>query len=791
MRIVRNALFVVALILVLIVVGAFVFLRGTLPKIDGTVKLNGLDGQVEIVRDDEGVPHIFAATDHDVFFAMGYVHAQDRMWQIEFQRRIGAGRLSEVLGESTLSTDKFLRTLGFYRSAKTAFDALDSQTQADLQAYADGVNAWLDEKHPLPVEFLVLGFKPEPWSVYDSMVWAKMMAWNLGGNYGQELLHARLLQSVGEARTNELLPNYPSEGATILAAENLSAPLTDILLDIDNTLQNDFNLGGVDIGSNNWVVSGERTESGMPLLANDPHLGAQIPSVWYLAEVQGDKIHVTGPSFPGLPFFPIGHNDNIAWGVTNLGPDVQDLYMERINPKNLNQYEVNGEWVDMDIVEEPIYIKGQDEPILWAARSTRHGPLISDVSGNTQTAVAMQWTALAPNDTTAQAYVRLNYATNWDEFTAALESYIAPSQNFVYADIEGNIGYYGPGNIPIRSKGNGSVPVPGWTDDYQWTGMIPFAELPHAFNPEKGFIATANNKVITDDYPYFISNDWASPHRAQRITDLIAQKSSHGEKISVADMAAIQADQVSLQAKELLPLLLAVQPTDKRQTRALEYLQDWHGDSTVDSIATTIYQAWLMELGQVILQDDLSGDLYDDFVIRKHPTFLQNIVNDPDTVWCDNILTTPKETCIDAASMALDDALDLLETDFGKNMDKWEWGKIHRTQYPHNPFSEVPALRRFFHREIANGGDTYTIDVAPPSYKEDTLFSQYHVVSYRQVVDVSEFNNSIFIHTTGQSGNVFDSHYDDFIERHRNVEYIPMTFGRNNANGQTLILRPK
>lgn len=791
MRIVRNTLFVVALIIALIAVGAFVFLRGSLPKTEGAVKIDGLNGQVEVVRDEAGVPHIFAATDHDAFFAMGYVHAQDRLWQMEFQRRVGAGRLSEVLGDATLSTDKFLRTVGFYRSAKTAFDALDTQTQADLQAYAAGVNTWLDEKHPLPVEFLILGFKPEPWTVYDSMVWAKMMSWDLGGNYSEELLRTRVAQAVGESRAAELLPQYPADGATIVAKNNLSTEMANALLTVDNVLRNDFNLGGLDIGSNNWVVSGDLTESGLPLLANDPHLGTRIPSIWYLAEVQGDNLHVTGASFPGLPFFPIGHNDSIAWGVTNLGPDVQDLYLERINPQNPNQYEVNGEWVDMNIIEEPIYVKGQDDPILWAARSTRHGPLISDVTDSAPTSVAMQWTALTPDDTTTQAFVAVNYAKNWDEFTTALEKFIAPAQNFVYADTEGNIGYYAPGTIPIRSKGDGSIPVPGWTDDYQWVDQIPFNELPHSFNPSAGFIATANNRAVADDYPYFITNGWTPPYRAQRITDLIQQMSSHGEKISVADMSAIQADQISLQVDDLLPLLLAIQPADKRQAQALEYLQVWNADTSVDSIATTIYQAWLMELERVILEDDLSGNLYDDFVARQHPVFLQNIVNDPDTVWCDNILTTPKETCVDAASAALDDALDLLAESLGKNMNKWQWGNIHHTEYPHSPFSEVPALRRFFHREIANGGDKYTVDVAPPSYKEDEPFSQYHVASYRQVVDISDLNNSIFMNTTGQSGNVFSSHYDDLIKRHQAVEYIPMTFGRDSAKGKILILRPQ
>ncbi|HHJ06877.1 MAG TPA: penicillin acylase family protein, partial [Anaerolineae bacterium] len=500
----------IGLVLILVVAGllAFAYLRSSLPKTSGTVKAAGLDGQLEIVRDKDGVPHIFAATDHDAFFALGYVHAQDRMWQMEFQRRIGAGRLSEILGDATLDTDKFLRTLGTYRAAKSAWPGLSQTSKDALQAYADGVNAWIDEGHVLPPEFLILGVKPEPWTVYDSIVWTKMMAWDLGGNYDMELLRVKLTQALGPERAAQLLPAYPKDGTTILNAAEISANTSDTLLNIDTQLQTLFHLRGVDVGSNNWVVSGKLTESGLPLLANDPHLGARIPSIWYLAEIQGEKIHVIGPTFPGMPIFPIGHNEHIAWGVTNVGPDVQDLYVEQVNPKNLNQYKADGKWVDMDIVEEPIYVKGQDDPILWAARSTRHGPLISDVSGSAPMPLAMRWPSLDPNDTTVDSFLNLNYAADWQEFTKALSLYVAPSQNFVYADKEGNIGYYAPGHIPIRSKGQGLAPVPGWNDEYQWKGWIPFEDLPHAYNPEKGYIATANNKVVPDEYPYFISAEW-------------------------------------------------------------------------------------------------------------------------------------------------------------------------------------------------------------------------------------------------------------------------------------------
>ncbi|MFQ5577582.1 MAG: penicillin acylase family protein [Anaerolineae bacterium] len=777
------------LLIALVLIAGFVYLRSSLPKTQGAIRLAGLDGQVEIVRDAGGVPHIFAATDHDAFFAMGYVHAQDRLWQMEFQRRVGAGRLSEILGDATLDTDKFLRTLGTYRAAKDAWSALSDEGRLSLEAYAAGVNAWLGEGHTLPVEFLVLGVKPEPWTVYDSMVWAKMMAWDLGGNYDLELLRVRLAQAIGPERAAELMPAYPQAGTTILAAGQIPAQTADSLLEIDTFLQNNLQLGGLDIGSNNWVISGSRTETGFPLLANDPHLGARIPSIWYLAEIQGDKIHAIGATLPGLPSIVIGHNQDIAWGVTNLGPDVQDLYIERINPKNLNQYEVDGEWVDMTIVEEPIVVKDEEEPILWAARSTRHGPLISDVSGSAPMPVALRWTSLDPDDTTLDTFLQINYAANWDEFTAAMKHYVAPSQNFVYADRQGNIGYFGPGHIPIRAKGDGMLPVPGWNGDYEWSGWIPFEALPQAFNPEAGYIATANNRVVPDTYDYFISNDWAPPYRARRIVELIEALSAGGEKISVEDMIAIQGDQRSAQSRELLPLLLKLAPADERQSEALAYLKNWDGSTPTDSIAASIYHAWLLHLGRAIFEDDLRGALYDDFADRQHATFLTNIFSNPATTWCDNFLTTPAESCTDIAGEALDRALDDLEERLGKNMSHWEWGKIHRTQYPHSPFSQVAPLKSIFHRQIANGGDTYTVNVAPVRYSDAYL--QYHVPSYREIIDLNNLTGSLFMHTTGQSGNIFSPHYDDLIERHQAVEYLPMSFGRNNVSGQTLTLRPK
>ena len=529
----------------------------------------------------------------------------------------------------------------------------------------------------------------------------------------------------------------------------------------------------------------------MPILADDPHLGTSIPSIWYLAEMQGDTLHAIGSTFPGLPAIVIGHNERMAWGVTNVGPDVQDLYIERINPANPNQYEVDGGWQDMVIFEEPIVVKGADEPVRWAARNTRHGPLISDVN-DTGSPLALQWTALQPGDTTIDAFIGLNYASNWTDFAEAMAKFVTPSQSFVYADVEGNIGYYAPGAIPIRVEGHdGRVPVPGWASEYEWQGFIPFAELPHAFNPPEGYIATANNRVVDDEYPYLLGTDWAPPHRAERIVEMIEAMSSGSEKISLDDVATMQADQFSTQVNDLLPFLLTVPARDARQQQALDLLQTFDGEMRMDSAAAAIYQAWMIHLERAIFEDDLRASLFAEMSTRANPIFLSNVLDDPalSAVWCDHVLTAPTESCIETAQVALDNALDDLGERMGKDINRWRWESVHITQYPHNPFSQVSYLRGIFHRTIPNGGDRFTVNVAPVNLT--TPYVQTHSPGYRHIIDLSNIAASRFMITTGQSGNVLSNHYDDLIRRHRDVDYLPMLFGKENIRGNTLRLEPR
>lgn len=769
---------------------AYFWLRTSLPLVSGTVQVGGTDGPIEIIRDAEGVPHIYATTDHDAFYGLGYVHAQDRLWQMEMQRRIGAGRLSEILGEATLSIDKFQRTLGYYRAAQADLKIIEARSRQALEAYAAGVNQWLSEGHTLPPEFVLLGVKPTPWQPVDSLVWQKMMSWDLGGNYDVELLYQQLAQAVGPERTAQLLPDYPAEGVSVLAGLDFDSQAAASLLSIDRLLETGFGHGGREAGSNNWVVAGSRTATGLPLLADDPHLGTSIPSIWYLAELQGETLHVVGATFPGLPAVVIGHNERVAWGVTNMGPDVQDLYVERLNPANPNQYAVDGSWQTIQVVEEVIEVDGKEQPLRWAARSTRHGPLISDVS-DTGVPLALQWTALQPGDTTIDAFISGNYANNWTEFVTALEKFVTPSQNFVYADVDGNIGYYAPGRIPIRAEGHdGRAPVPGWSSAYEWQGFIPFAELPQLYNPPEGYIATANNRVVDDSYPYLLGTDWAPPYRAERIVELLEQPARKGDKLTLADMLAMQADQTSTQVRMLLPFLLETPPQNERQAAAIELLHTFDGEMRRDSAAAALYQAWMVHLERALFEDDLRASLFEEMSTRANPIFLTNILNDPalGAVWCDQVLTAPVESCTDTAQHALDAALDDLSARMGETMSDWRWDRIHLTQYPHNPFSEVDLLKGIFHRSIANGGDRYTVNVAPVQLAEPYL--QNNSPGYRQVVDLADFNNSRFMITTGQSGNVLSEHYDNLIRRHRDVEYLPMSFGRAQVSRTRLLLQP-
>jgi len=796
MRVLRKVvvgILISALVLVS-VAGAigYLIIRRSFPQTNGTLQAAGLQDRVEISRDKWGVPHVFAQNEHDLFFAQGYVHAQDRLWQMEFSRRIGAGRLSEVLGEATLKSDRFLRTVGLYRAAQADLQVLPAEIISVLQAYTDGVNAFISTHQTrLPLEFMLLGFRPDPWTPVDSLAWGKVMCMDLGGNWESELLRAQLIAALGEDKMRELLPPYPDQGPFIIPPEAKSYGRLDTSLLADyREVKALVGTWGQYLGSNNWVVDGSKTATGRPMLANDPHLGIQMPSIWYEIHLVAGDLDVVGASFPGVPGVIIGHNRHIAWGVTNVGPDVHDLYVEKINPDNPNQYEFEGRWEDMTIIHEEIKVKGRDDPVELTVRLTRHGPIMTPVLSEATEQLALRWTALEGGQLFRSVYL-LNHARNWEEFREALRYWQAPSQNFVYADTEGNIGYQMPGDIPIRTKGEGLVPVPGWTGEYEWTGYIPFEELPFVYNPPTHYVVTANNKVVPDSYPYFISHEWAEPFRAQRIIELLEAK----DELTVDDFRDIQADTYSIPAATLTPYILELGPEGWLQERAFKFLENWDYRIESNSGAAGISEVLLWRLLANTFGDELQKAGVEEKEFLGTPMSLLNIIADRDNPWFDDVRTPELEDRDDILRRSARETMDFWGRKFGDlpgNKDsQWGWGKVHVATFEH-PLGSVKPLHLLFNRgPIAARGSGHTVDAAGYSHED---FSVRVVASYRQIIDVGEWRNSRSQHTTGQSGQPLHKHYGDMIAAWQEVRHHPMLYEKDDivANQEgLLILEPQ
>jgi len=794
MRLLRRVLQIVGIVfVVLVVVGctaSYWFITKSHPQIDGTLHVAGLKSKVEIVRDPLGIPHIYADNADDLFLAEGYVHAQDRLWQMEYNRRIGHGTLSDMFGAATIKEDRFLRTIGLDRAARADIVAMSDAERRPLQAYANGVNAFIDTHlDNLPLEFTILGIKPAPWEPVDTLVWGKVMAYDLGANYDAELFRADLFDKIGEAKAKELLPPYPATGPFTIPPEaklygmnnsqfaipgspfiSVGTPDLREIAAIDASLR----LRGEGIGSNNWVIDGTKSATGKPILANDPHLGIQMPSIWYenglhcVPQNDACPYNVAGYTFPGVPGVVIGHNDRIAWGVTNVGPDVQDLYVEEINPQNPNQYKFNGKWEDMQVVEEPIKVKGVVSETLQV-QITRHGPIMTPVLSGVTKPLALQWTALRERSRLFESVLMLDRAQNWNEFRAALRLWDVPSQNFVFADVDGNIGYQMPGNIPIRAKGDGTVPVPG-TGEYEWTGYVPFDELPFVYNPPTHFVATANQAVVPPTYKYLIATDWSAPYRKQRIDDLLKAK----DKLSVDDIKAIQGDVYSMPLAQLQKYVVAVQPDGFLQQRAMDQVKAWDGRLTTDTVGGTIVAVTLEKLvGDVFGAQLGSGNLLRDYVgaVDYNRRVALALLEQPNGAWWG------KDGRDAMLKRSYAEAVDWLGSQFGDAPVDWRWGRLHTATFGH-PLGSVQPLDRLFNAgPVAVPGGVNTVfatsyDPSASSFEVDS------VSSMRMIVDLSNLANSLQIHTTGQAGQPLDKHYSDMVLLWRDVQYAPFYFDR-------------
>ncbi len=775
-RLITGATAVVGLI-VLLALGGYAYLRTGLPQTDGTIRLGdaGLDGPVEIRRDRYGVPHILAESEHDAFFALGFVHAQDRLWQLEMNRRIAAGRLAEVLGRRALATDVFLRTLSTYDRARAAWAHLDDATRDMLKAYADGINAWLaHHRGALPPEFLLAGVRPEPWTPIDTIGWLKMMDLDLGGNYRRELARLDLLAILTPEQVQQFFPPYPGEEPVALPDPK---KLYDGLALADLGIDPGAEPSQTGLGSNNWVVSGERTKSGLPLLANDPHLRLNTPSLWYLAAIRVGEREAVGASMPGVPFIVLGRNRDIAWGFTNTGPDVQDLYLERIVDDGRRYLTPDGP-APLVLRSERIAVK-DEKPVTITVRETRHGPVISDAMPALArrlpkgTVLALRWTALAEDDTGTRAGLGVMKARNFEEFTTALQAFIAPEQNIVYADRAGHIGYYAPARVPIRGPANdtrGLLPAPGWKPGYDWEGFIPYDELPRRYDPPQGYVVTANQKIVPDDYPHHLTSEWALPYRADRIRTLIEAVARH----DADSFARIQMDVRSTVADDLLPLFLEHLGDAPEHADIVAAMRRWDREMVLERPEPTIFTAWHRHVARRLYADEL-GDRFPRYYGAK-PRFLFLVLSNAPggyARWCDDVTTTERtESCDDVVRAAFADALQELAGRFGKDWRKWRWKRLHRVVQEHRPFSAVPWLAPFFETTAPTTGGTYTVNVAPPLFAGPHPYRQVHGASYRAIYDLAEPSRSRFVIPTGQSGHPLSRHYRDLFPLWREGRYL-------------------
>jgi penicillin G amidase len=878
---VRLVIGLVRLLIVLVVVVAL--LAGLLlgwvvvrafPQRTGTATVPDLQAAVTVIRDANGIPQIYASTSADLFMAEGYLHASERMWQMEVWRHISSGTLSELFGKSEVKTDEFIRTLGWHQSAVRDYAAASPAARAALDAYAKGVNAWLATHTMGSLPFVVAGFlgaggglsgyKPKPWSAVDSVAWAKVEAWQLGGNMDTEIFNLLLSAKVDPAAIQELSPPYPSDmpvivptgapgsggaGATgqstapdpaVVASADSSAVQQDLLalMNLSDGIGALTGLGPTSsatasggVGSNDWVVSGAHTASGSPMLANDPHLAHSMPSLWYMVGLHCQPVSsacpydVTGVSFPGDPGVVLGHNAKIAWGFTNVNPDVEDLFVERVDPNDPKKYEYKGQMLPFQTRTETIDVAG-GAPVTYTVRSTVHGAVISDVENDLKPAsagggglagtgvvYALRWTATAAVGHVLDAILQLDQATDFTTFRAALADFDAPSQNVVYADVNGHIGYQMPGLIPIRKAGDGSVPVPGWTGAYDWTGYVPQNQLPYLYDPPSGIIATANNATVDSRFPVFIGKDWDLGYRAERILQLLQTK----PKLTQTDMTAIQADTRMGLADDVVPALAGAQPATEDGKTVLQQIQAWDRTCPTDSTGCAAFNVFVYHLLRDVFDPRLGGGTAKTDIARlfvgtsRSAAALVSLLSQPNSRWWQDPSASTPRTMDQVIANALDQAGADLRKQLG-DPASWTWGAIHTVTFQEQTLgtSGIGPLEWLLDKgpyPVAGGpfqvDQTYVdLSVAyPDPYTAGstgtsdlkTIFANLGGPSYRLVVDMSALDKATIINTTGESGLPFDSHYGDLIADWLAVKPVPLPFTRTAveaAGTQTLTLQP-
>lgn len=748
------------------------------PEYDGELQMPGLHHPVKIYRDTYGVPHIFAQDEHDALFAQGFVHAQDRLWQMDLARRAGEGRLSEILGTQTIKFDKMLKTVGFKQIAEQLEKHISPVSKEILRSYADGVNACIRlQKGKYPVEFDMLNYEPEEWKPVHSLMVARLMAWELNISWQVDVVLGELVARLGEEKAKEVFPTYPENGPVIVdhALDEKKISAVKHFAALHQEFREFFGTTGTHVGSNAWAVSPGKSASGSAMLANDPHLGLSLPAKWYEIHLSGGALNTAGVSLPGAPLVIIGHNSTVAWGFTNVMADDADFYLEQTDSLGADQYLYKGEWRDMEVVHDTIYVKDSAYvPIVL--KKSLHGPAVNEIYPLEEFAssdfITMKWTGYEMSDELLGIYL-VNLSHDWESFLRGVREFTVPGQNFVYADAKGNIGYKPGVRLPKRVHNNPTLPVPGWTGEYEWQGFIPFEDLPSSYNPPEGFIATANNKT-TNSVSYHIANLWEPPSRIQRIRELLQSKND----FDPSDFKRLQNDYVSHFAKDLTPYILSAYNggthADARLETVLNYFRNWNFTFAKDDVPTAIFEVFFNHLIENIYHDEMDDDLFQQYIFLANVPYrvTMKLLSDTSSVWFDDISTPAVETRDEIVRSSLTDAMLDLSRRFGDDIKEWRWGRLHTLTLKH-PFGNIKVLESIFNiGPIEMGGSGTTVNNG--EYRFTSPYEMTLGPSMRTIVDFADLNNALSVIPSGQSGQPLHGHYADQTPMWKNGEYHPM-----------------
>lgn len=794
-RIIKGLLWIVFSLIPIALLASiigYIWLARSVAPAAGEIALADLSSPVTITRDKNAVPHISGGSVEDVLTALGFVHAQERLWQMEINRMAGQGRLSEIFGDKTIFTDRFIRSIGLYESAESSVAALDDADRRKIDAYVRGINAFIASPGPIfgakySPEFVILGHSPEKWTPADVIVTLKLMSITLAANIDDEVLRLKFARlGMNDAEITDLLPPVPDDTpvplpdlrqalglqtgtlrAGAINAEKQFASLNDIM---------------ATGASNNWVVSGAKTETGKPILANDPHLGLTAPGIWYLAHLQvknGDATskNLVGVTLPGAPLVLLGRNDRVAWGFTNTGADVQDIFVEKLNPANSGQYLTPSGFQPFEKKSVAIKVKGGDT-VNFDRLGTRHGPVLpANYRGLDHylpdgTVASLSWTALAGDDKTISAGLKLWDFASVADFQNGMREFVTPMQSIVVADTDGNIGMIAPGRVPVRDPANriiGRAPSPGWDSTYDWKGFIPYEELPRVYNPADNAVATANTKMVDASYPHFLTFDWDEPWRFERIKTLVYGANQQ----TLETNRKVQGDTYDNAYAALAPVMLKlVDGRNDVDQHIIQQLRAWDFVEDRERVEPLLFSAWLRMATKRILEDDL-GDAFPSFWQEHVDAMLRWLGPNPARDWCDDGRSPEKESCGDILALGLSDAVKDLDKRLGVDRSKWNWGALHYAYGAHRPFSQVGPLNQLFDVTVPVSGGAYTLDRGKSSFMDESNpFRVTHGTSYRGLFDLADLNRSTYIQTTGQSGNVFSSNYRDFAQKWANTEAI-------------------